>query len=75
MFEKNVMGFKLNGGNWSKEGGVRRLDWSGEDIMKGHLRKGGGVVQIIDDDYDHWEFHNNLLHLSPDYILYGIYCD
>ena len=35
--------------------------------MKGHLRRGGWVVQIIDDDYDHWEFHN-LLHLSPDYI-------
>ena len=31
-------------------------------------------MQIIDDDYDHWEFHNNL-HLSPDYILYGFYWD
>ena len=60
------MGFKLTGGNWSKGGGVRRLDRSGEDIIKGHLKKGGGVVQIIDDDYDHWEFHNFICLL--DYI-------
>ena len=41
------------------------MEWGGQ--YEGSFEKGGEVVQIKDDDYDHWEFHN-LLHLSPDYI-------